>query len=213
MSKVISIDTDGIYVDGEVNIKEINDHLDKRTEELFHLKNQLHMDLDDFDAGFFRATKGKHYVLKDGDKIILHGQSFKGSHQPVFFDKVLIQVCKDMFAGVTGRVIDVKSFPFEDLIQSIKVKDEESYASDSSMSMQLINAAKKEMPSVKLKDSDQLSYVRTTKGLELIMPGKIYGEIDYKYYQGIMDKIHDRLMINERSVDGKIRKQLTFVEL
>lgn len=157
------------------------------------------MDMDDFDAAFFRKTKGKHYILKEGDKITFHGQSFKGSHMPAFFDKCLEQVARDMFDGKIGRTIDIKSFPIEDLIQSVKVKDESSYKGDSSLSMQLIKAAKSEMPHVKLKESDQLSYIKTDKGYELIMPEKKYGNIDYDYYQSILNKIYERLNIKDNS--------------
>jgi len=199
MPKVISIDTDGIYLDSKINIQELNEYLDQKTEETFKLKNYLHMDIDDYDSGFFRTTKGKHYILKEGDKITFHGQSFKGSHMPKFFDKCLEQIARDMFDGKITRTIDIKTFPIDDLIQSVKVKDEGNYKSDSSLSMQLINAAKREMPHVKLKDSDQLSYIKTNKGYELIMPGKTYGDIDWKYYQSILDKIYERLAMEDKA--------------
>lgn len=197
--KIISIDTDGIYIDSKINIEELNTFLDKKTEELFKLKNYLHMEIESHDSGFFRRVKGKHYCLKDGNKITFHGQSFKGSHMPKFFDKCLEQVARDMFDGKTGRTIDIKSFPMEDLIQSVKVKDEGNYKSDTSLSMQLIKAAKSEMPHVRLRESDQLSYIKTDRGYELIMPEKVYGNVDYKYYQGILDKIYERLNIKDNS--------------
>jgi DNA polymerase elongation subunit (family B) len=203
MPKVISIDTDGVYCDDKIDLKEMNDYLDRITKETFNLENYLHMDMDEYDAAFFRETKGKNYVLKEGDKITFHGASFKGSHMPVFFDKVLDQVTKDMFNGVTSKTVDVRSFPIEDLIQNIKVKAEASYKSDSSLSMQLIKQVKIEMPDVKLTDTDQLAYIKTNKGYELVMPNKKYGEIDWDYYQAIIDKIYERLKIEDT-------KQMTF---
>jgi len=201
--KIISCDTDGIYCDSDVDIQKLNDYLDKKTIEVFYLNNHLHMEKDKYDMAFFRETKGKNYILKDGDKISIHGASFKGSHMPVFFDKVLDQVVNDLFNNISNRTVDVRSFPIENLIQNIKVKDEASYKSDGSLSMQLIQAVKREMPDIKLKDDDQLAYLKTNKGYELVMPGKVYGEIDWDYYQGIIDKIYERLKIEDK-------KQLTF---
>jgi len=197
--KIISIDTDGLYIDSKIDINKLNEYLDKKTDELFKLKNYLHVESDTFSAGYFRKTRGKHYILKDKDKLLIHGQSFKGSHQPKFFDDVLVQLANDLFDGKIGRTIDIKSFTIESLIQNIKVKDESSYKNDSSLSMQLINAVKKEMPNIHLKDDDQLSFLRTDNGYELIMPGKTYGEIDWKYYQSILDKIYERLAMEDKA--------------
>ncbi len=194
---IISCDTDGIYCDNKIDINKLNQYLDNKTKEIFNLPNYLHMEIESHEMAFFRKTKGKHYILKDDDKLKFMGQSFKGSHQPRFFDKCLEQITQDMFEGKSGRIIDIKSFPMEDLIQSIKVKEEGSYKSDGSLSMQLIQAAKREMPGIKLKDSDQLSYIKTDKDYELIVPGKKYGHIDYKYYQEILDKIYERLNIKD----------------
>jgi len=197
ISNVISVDTDGIFTNSKINIEELNKYLDDKTEELFKLKNYLHMDIELHQKAFFRTTKGKHYVLQDNDILKFHGQSFKGSHMPRFFDECLEIIARDMFDGKSNRNIDIKSFPMESLIQSIKVKDEGNYKGSNSLSMQLINAAKREMPGVKLKDNDQLSYIKTVKGYELIVPGKQYGAIDYKYYQSILDKIYERLAIED----------------
>ena len=201
--KIISIDTDGIFISEKVDIDKLNEYLDTKTKEIFNVENYLHMEIESHDAAFFRATKGKHYILKDGDKITFHGQSFKGSHMPKFFDKCLEQIAKDMFEGKIVQNINIKDFSIEDLIQSIKVKEEGSYKSDGSLSMQLIQAAKKEMLDIKLKDNDQLCYIKTDKGYELVIPNKKYGNIDWKYYQGILDKIYERLKIEDT-------KQLTF---
>jgi hypothetical protein len=201
--KIISIDTDGIYIDSKINVEKLNEYLDKKTKEIFNLDNYLHMDIDDYDGGFFRNTKGKNYCLLDKNKIAFHGAGFKGQHLPAFFDKVLDEVTKDMFDGKVSRYIDIQSFSTEDLIQNIKVKSEESYKSDVSLSMQLIQAVKREMPGVKLKDNDQLAYIKTNKGYELVMTGKVYGEIDWCYYQGIIYRIYERLKIEDK-------KQITF---
>lgn len=203
MISVISVDTDGIYCNSLIDINKLNEYLDKKTDEIFHLKNFLHMDIDKFDKGFFRDVKGKHYVLQDNDTLTFHGQSFKGSHMPRFFDICLEQIARSMFKGNQCRNIDIKSFPMEDLIQSIKVKEEGNYKSDGSLSMQLIQAVKREMPNIKLKDNDQLSYIKTDRNYELIIPNKKYGNIDYKYYQNILDKIYERLQIKDE-------KQMTF---
>ncbi len=198
INDVISVDTDGIYTNStSINIEKLNKYLDEKTEELFKLKNHLHMDIESHEKAFFRKTKGKHYILQDNHTLKFHGQSFKGSHQPRFFDECLEQITRDMFEGKSERIIDIKSFPMEDLIQSIKVKEEGNYKGNSSLSMQLIQAAKREMPGVKLKDNDQLSYIKTDKGYELIVPGKQYGNIDWKYYQNILDKIYERLNIED----------------
>ncbi len=201
--QIISVDTDGIYCDSEINIDKLNKYLDQKTREIFNVDNYLHMDIDDYDSGFFRNTKGKNYCLLDKDIIIFHGAGFKGQHLPKFFDRCLEQITKDMFDGKISKTIDITKFPIEDLIQSIKVKDEGSYKGDGSLSMQLIQAVKKEMPSIKLKDADQLSYIKTNRGYELIVPNKIYGDIDWTYYQNILDKIYERL-------DIKDKKQTTF---
>lgn len=197
--QIISIDTDGIYIDSEIDVNKLNKYLDDKTKEIFNLPNFLHVDKDVYNACFFRQTKGKHYILKDHDRLIFHGQSFKGSNAPRFFDDALEKIANDMFEGKQSERIDIKTFPIDSLIQSIRIKDESSYKTDSSLSMQLIAAAKREMPDIKLTDNDQLSYIKCKRGYELVMPGKKYEDIDWEYYQGIIDKIYDRLKINDSS--------------
>lgn len=193
----VSVDTDGIYFDKEPQVADINRYLDEMTLNTFKLKNYLHIEADNYDAAYFRKTKGKHYVLKDGEKIILHGQSFKGSHMPVFFDTVLEQTCKDMFAEKDIRKsIDVRKFSIDEIKQSIKVKSRDSYKGSGSLSVNLINQAEKQIGS-RLNEGDQLNYVKTKRGYELLTPGKEY-DIDYSYYEDILEKIYERLEIEDK---------------
>jgi len=203
MKNVISVDTDGIYIENDIDVDELNKYLDNLTKELFNFPNYLHLEQDSYDAGFFRDTKGKQYVLKDKDKLKFHGASFKGSHLPKFWDKLMEEIARDMFNGNTKRKeIDITKYSIDDLVQSINVKDESSYKNKSSLSMQLIQKAKIEL-GINLRDDDQLSYVKCRNGYCLVIPGKEY-DIDYKYYKDIVDKIYERLDIQDS-------RQLRFV--
>jgi len=196
MKNVISVDTAGIYVESDINVDELNTYLDDITQDIFNFPNYLHLEQDSYDAAFFRDTKGKQYILKDGDKLKFHGVSFKGSHLPRFWDTLMEQISIDMFNGNTKRKeIDITKYSIDDLAQSIKVKDESSYKNKSSLSMQLIQKAKIEL-GIELTNDDQLSYVKCRTGYELIVPGKEYN-IDYKYYKDIVDKIYERLDIQD----------------
>jgi len=196
-SSPISVDTDGIYLPKEISVEELNRYLDDYTYKTFGLKNYLHVDIDEYDGAFFRKTKGKHYVLKDGDRILFHGQSFKGSHLPEFWDELLEQVARDMFEGKASRKnIDIKKYNIDKLKQTIRVRDITSYKSDSSLSMQLIKQAEQTY-GFRMSEGDQLSYVKTKKGYELVVPGKSY-DIDWDYYQEIVEKIFERLEIEDK---------------
>lgn len=197
----VAVDTDGIYDDKKPNLEEINKMLDEITMKTFKLQNYLHMDSESFDAAYFRATKGKHYVLLDGEKLLFHGQSFKGSHLPSFFDIVLEQCCRDMFAGKDVRKnVDVTKFNIDEIKQSKKVKDKGEYKDDSSLSMNLIKQAE-QIVGATLNDNEQISYVKTNKGYEILVPGQDY-DIDWSYYQAIVEKIYERLEIEDK---GQVR--------
>lgn len=196
MTKVISVDTDGIYISNHIDINKLNNYLDNHIKEIFNLKNQLHVEIDEYDAAYFRATKGKHYILKEGEKLLFHGQSFKGSHLPSFFDTVLEQCCRDMFMGKDVRKnVDVTKFNIDEIKQSKKVKDKGEYKDDSSLSMNLIKQAEQVIGAT-LNDNEQISYVKTNKGYEIFVPGREY-DIDWKYYQAIVEKIYERLEIED----------------
>jgi len=197
MKTTISVDTDGLYVNKKVDVEELNIFLDDFTKETFNLNNYLHLDMDTYDAAFFRATKGKQYILKEGDKLTFHGVSFKGSKLPKFWDQILEEIARDMFNGnVKRKKFDINKYTIAELAQSIKVKDESEYKTKTSLSMQLIQQAKKEFKHIKLMDGDQLSYVKCRYGYELVVPGKTY-DIDYRYYEDIINKVYERLDIED----------------
>lgn len=205
--KVISVDTDGIFIDQKIDMNELNSYLDEQTNIIFGLKNHLHLDIDEFDGAFFRNTKGKHYVLKSGDNVTFHGQSFKGSHMPKFWDSLLEEVARTIFTeNVKKYHIDVRKYSVEELMQSIKVKPEYEYKTNSSLSMQLIKKAKEELKDINFVDGDQLNYIKCKSGYELVLPWKEYHDIDYKYYEGIVDKVFERLEIHDT-------KQLTLSDI
>jgi len=174
----------------------LNQYLDNLTKELFNLPNYLHLEQDDYSAAFFRDTKGKQYILKEGEKLLFHGVSFNGSHLPRFWDQLLEEIARNMFnEDIKCKNIDITKYSIDELSQSIKVKNESEYKNKSSLSMQLIQKAKKEL-NIQLKEDDQLSYVKCRQGYELIVPGKTY-DIDYKYYNDIVNKIYERLDIED----------------
>ena len=193
--KIISCDTDGIYVNQDINLKSLNKYLDDLTQEKFNLTNFLHLEQDDFSAGFFRPTHGKQYILVEGEKLLFHGVSFKGSHMPKFWDDLLEEIARDMFNGITERKkVDIKKYTINEISQSISVKNEKEYKNKSSLAMQLIQKAKNEL-NMELIDGDQLSYVKCRRGYELVTPDKTDYDIDYKYYESIVNKVYERLDI------------------
>jgi len=195
---VISVDTDGIYVSTKPNLNKINEYLDRLTEETFGCENYLHMDIEEYDAAFFRETKGKHYILKRGDKLIFHGASFKGSRVPKFWDQILEEVARKMFNGerISAKDINLTQFDLADLTQSIRVQSKSSYKNKNSLPMQLIRQFEEEVGS-ELVEDDQLQYIKTKNGYELYIPGKEVHGIDWKYYKRIIQDIFDRLNIQD----------------
>jgi len=193
--KVISIDTDGIYLDSVTDVTVFNNYIRRHVRETFGLECYLEAELEKFDAAYFRNTKGKHYILKDEDKLKFHGQSFKGSHQPKFFDDVLERLARAMFNGENTRdIINIKDYPIEDLVQRITVQAKGLYKSENALAMQLIRQA--ESLGMNVTEGDQLAYVKTTSGYELYIPGQKYN-IDWKYYQDIVEKIYERLDLQD----------------
>jgi len=120
---VVEIDTDGVYVNGHVDVDQLNSYLDEVLHEKyapFLITQRMTLDLEKSNIkGLFLGMK--NYVLKDGDNIIIAGSSLKGSTKPPIFEKIIEQVItavmNDMptheLNGLINTLIDA-DYPSED---------------------------------------------------------------------------------------------------
>lgn len=201
----ISNDTDGEYISEEVDLEELNNRINLHTLDKFNVKNNyLMLDMDIYDAGFFRKTKGKQYILKNGEKLEFHGASFKGSHVSKIFDIATEKYAKAIFSGknlksVTNELQDMSQYDINDFVKNIKVKSKKEYKSSNAIAMQIIRQA--EELGIKPKAGDQFSYLKSITGYKIVTADNKLSDfnIDYTYYRKMIDSARKNFKENKKS--------------
>jgi hypothetical protein len=117
---VIEIDTDGIYVDGKVDVDKLNEDITKALEEKykkFLIKQAMKLDLELQDAvGMFLGMK--NYVLKKPDgSIETKGSSLRGSSKAPYIEKII-------------REAAIKLIDYKDTIQARKEVNDLMYSTE-----------------------------------------------------------------------------------
>ena len=124
---VIAVDTDGLFVDGEVDVEDINSRIADLMMETIGEPGCVRMDLEGpWDAGCFYKKK-QYILLKDG-KVSLHGSGFKSSSMCAgvrrFINKVaelqLTYAPRSAYREMMKNEGDPLTWEFEDFIMTFR---------------------------------------------------------------------------------------------
>lgn len=130
---IIEIDTDGLYIDKEINIDDLNKGIADKIKKTFGVESAMIMELEEFDESYF--YKMKNYILKEEGKIVRHGVSFKSSRHPGIYDKAITKLSKEILDSkgvikqeIIDEVKDLSRYDMNDFIMRVKLnKDPKSY--------------------------------------------------------------------------------------
>lgn len=211
---IISLDTDGFMTDKYVNVDELNNKIKHKIEDVFNIKDSsMKLELEEFDCGYFYRMK--NYILKEKDKIILHGVSFKSSRHPKLYDISLMKLANDILEnkGVISQKVlnDIKNldnYKLSDFILRVKInKDPLTYDNPNAIQGILMD----QVNNILEKSSelgDQIEYfvtldpaavpavlkklmVKKVKGFNYIISQLITSknQLDMEYYSKEIDKV------------------------
>lgn len=183
----IETDTDGIYINGEVDIEKINFFLKEYTLDTFKIpfeKNKLLLEIEGpFDAAYFYKTK--NYLLYNKGKVIRHGVTFLSSSKTALFNKALDKIARYIFekksvVDAVNKLINEES-TLKDFTMKTSINQPiSSYKNEGCLQKQLAKQVKEHLKQ-DLQVSDSIDYVKTKNGYKILTLAKLH-EIDKRYY-------------------------------
>jgi len=188
----IEVDTDGVYTSAWVDVNYLNKYLENRVKELFGVTNELELELEEFNQGYF--IKMKNYILYStkGD-LIIHGAALKSSRQPHCFDKSLELLAKTVLLQNTSikdtiqTILDIDNYSRKDLVLRTTLNKPPSQYSASSFWGKLITQA--ENLNMPMKEGTQIEYIKCTYGYQLTRTVQSKREVDTTYYQTLLKRL------------------------
>ena len=124
---VIEVDTDGLYLDREINIAQLQDRINTLVLSTTVPTNYLSVDIDTYDGSYF--YKQKNYILRKNNKFIYSGSSFASRRSCKIAKLAQEQIIQCLFsAGNTTELIkqlyDFKNKPIEDFAMDIRLRED-----------------------------------------------------------------------------------------
>jgi DNA polymerase elongation subunit (family B) len=207
--KHIEIDTDGIYVEGDIDAKKLTEDLNTYIKETTKRITNFNMEQDEYSAGYF--MKMKNYLLIDAKgKMVKHGVSFKASSKNLIFSHALDSIAKDfLLSSPNLKSTILKSYNFIDtaelkyFIQQSKINMAiEEYASQPSAGKKgclqvQIGKQSKKFHEAPIQIGDSIAYVKTHSGYTIRENMKNTKMIDRKYYRKQIISVLERLNLKD----------------
>ena len=197
--------TDGWYLIGDVALDDVNKYIKNLIENEFGLTNYLSVDEEHYDSGYF--YKAKNYILKDGDKYVIHGAVFKSSSKPLIYRKVFEEAIDFIFNNPNAtekekvkfrmKVTDMSRYEWpNDFIMSIKTSAyKEEYVVQTSMAYKLIDQYEK-LTKERVRPGDTISYVVVGNREFKVLPAlKDSDRPCREYYIEMLNKLMEILML------------------
>lgn len=124
---VIEVDTDGIYVDADVDADRLNTLVGGLVAQHTGQKSYLRFEKEGPWVGYF--YKAKNYVLKKGDKYDFHGVSMKSSRTCGIYDKAVRRIADAVLDGKSQehlkeevmKIRDLKSYELKDFLMHLRL--------------------------------------------------------------------------------------------
>lgn len=194
----IELDTDGIYLSAYVDVDYLNKYLSGKVEELFGVKSELELELEEFNESFF--TGMKQYILYDDDKLIVHGNAFMGSKLPHCFDIALEKLAHHILKqegdtkSIIREIIDINQYEISDLILRTNLNKPIDHYTKTSLWGKLIT--QKQAIGITPESGSYIEYVKCREGYRILETVNHIREIDKKYYEGVISKLVNRFNLS-----------------
>ena len=194
----IELDTDGIYLSSYVDVDYLNNYLSAKVEELFGVKSELELELEEFNESFF--TGMKQYILYDGEKLIVHGNAFMGSKLPHCFDIALEKLAHHVLKqegepkAIIKEVLNINQYEISDLILRTNLNKPVDHYSKTSLWGKLI--AQKRIIGIEPESGSYIEYVKCKGGYQILETVNHIREIDKKYYENVLSKLIHRFNLS-----------------
>jgi DNA polymerase I len=189
--KVIEIDTDGIYLDSDVNADEMNTMVAGLVAETVGQDCYLRFEKEGTWVGYFYRSKNYVLMEKDGT-IIFHGVAFKSSKNAKLRDKFVREVARATLMGANQdsikelvlRMRDLTSYTLNDFLMHITLSKAK-YDGEGKMQNKLIAKAEAVLQR-KVVAGESIDYYKVPDGYEVAEKVTSVDRLDKDYYLGVI---------------------------
>lgn len=190
--KVIEVDTDGIYTDSDIDVKDAEKFIYDLIRPITSMDDLIvSLDREVYGSGYFHLSKNYLYrELKEG-RIVFHGVAFKSSRHCLLYDKILTMVAdmilekesKELIWEAVSKYVGLEKYPLNYFIMTTKVnKPVSDYVNENCLQRRLAEQVKETLK-IEPYLGMQIEYV-VTKGraykISALVDNK--SEIDHEYY-------------------------------
>jgi DNA polymerase I len=192
--RVVEIDTDGLYLDADVNLEEMNTFIAGLVAEKTGQHCYLKFEKEGPWIGYF--YKSKNYALLKGNDIIFHGVAFKSSKYGKIRDRFVNEVARATLMGANDtavkelviRLRDLSSYSLEDFMMHISLT--KTHYETGSQQDKLI---KKIEPILQRKvvAGESIDYYKVPEGYEVSENITTIDQLDKDYYLGVIEKAQE----------------------
>jgi DNA polymerase I len=192
--KVIEIDTDGIYLDADVDLDEMNTLIAGLVAETVGQECYLRFEKEGTWVGYF--YKSKNYILmkKDGT-IIFHGVAFKSSKNARLRDRFVQEIARATLMGANQESLkeqvlhfrDLTNYELNDFLMHISLSKAKY---DTGMQVKLIAKAEAVLQR-KVVAGESIDYFKTPDGYEVSENITSIDQLDKEYYLEVINKAQE----------------------
>jgi len=226
---VVAIDTDGYLHYAQKDIEETNSFLDRHVRELFGVdKNYIQLEEEFFERSYF-LDGTKQYLLIERDNhnnpiLIIHGISLKGSSLSRLFTDIIERIGFDMlmlddndstavkqFDADIAKYYDKSTWSLDLIKKNVNCKPLSQYKTPNTIGAQLVKQFEARFKTT-VKADTKLDYVKIkTKHGSAYKLITVFDtidditDIDYNYYEEIVDSAFSRLGLSDHTPKGKKR--------
>ncbi len=194
IGNIVLHNTDGLYLDADVNLEEMNTFIAGLVAEKTGQQCYLKFEKEGPWIGYF--YKSKNYALLKGNDIIFHGVAFKSSKYGKIRDRFVNEVARATLMGANDtavkelviRLRDLSSYSLEDFMMHISLT--KTHYETGSQQDKLI---KKIEPILQRKvvAGESIDYYKVPEGYEVSENITTIDQLDKDYYLGVIEKAQE----------------------
>ena len=237
VGNVVALDTDGVLSYSEKTLDEVNAFIENYVHTFFGVdENHIKMEEEFYERSFFREGTKQYLLIERDDHnnpcLTIHGISFKGSSLCRLFARIIEDIGFKMLMLDDNNSNDVKQFENDiakyydrstwslDLIKkNVSCKPVSQYSTPNTIGAQLVRQFESRFKT-KISGETKLDYVKIkTKHGSSYRLITVFDtiddiqDIDYSYYEEIVDSAFERLGLSARTPKGKKKgKQISIFD-
>jgi len=194
-SGLVVSNTDGIHINKEVNVDDINNHLSELIYSTFGVEGHMELELEEYGSGYF--YRAKNYLLEKPDGTIKRvGAVFKSSRHSRIYERAMSILVPPLLRGDSNMwkyikdARDMTGCALTDFIMSTSIKqDPDEYTNPDTLQPTLARKAKV-LLDMDVGEGDSIDYIVTTGGAYTIASQvDSIDRIDMGYYSKEIDKL------------------------